>query len=118
MSTHSTITMKHADGTYTQVYCHYDGYMSRVGRILMEHYQNPAKIEALVNLGDLSSLAPELADCVAYHRDRGEIMYKLRFRDALDFDQSKTREEYNYLWTTETGWTCEDDDGTFLRMTA
>lgn len=65
------------------IYCHWDGYPENNGRILQESYQDPDKIRALVDLGDLSSLGKEIGtrcdfrnppkgQCVAYSRDRGE----------------------------------------------
>lgn len=87
MATHCTIAMKRDDGRYISIYCHSDGYLDYTGAILNEHYSDPAKVEKLINLGDISILAPEVeppADAVhnfdlrlrnvtvAYHRDRGE----------------------------------------------
>ena len=48
MSTRSTIAIELADGTVKQVYCHSDGYLSYNGRILFEHYSDPAKLEELI----------------------------------------------------------------------
>jgi len=77
--------MVNEDGSITSVYCHWDGYPSHNGLILLESYQDPAKIKALITLGDLSSLGPNIAPegdvvhtfndpadgvCVFYGRDR------------------------------------------------
>ena len=32
MGTRSTIALEFADGTVGQVYCHWDGYLSKIGR--------------------------------------------------------------------------------------
>jgi hypothetical protein len=56
MSTHSAIARKNKDGSYTGIYCHWDGYPSNNGNLLLEHYQNDEKIDALIALGDISSL--------------------------------------------------------------
>jgi len=47
--------------TITSIYCHYDGYVvGGVGATLQEHYQDPDKVRALMDLGDISSLGEEI----------------------------------------------------------
>lgn len=60
MSTRSWIGRQAADGSVTYIYAHWDGYPAHNGRILVESYTDPAKIDALLALGDLSVLGPEL----------------------------------------------------------
>ena len=83
MSTRSNIARENPDGSYDCVYCHWDGYPSHNGAILLEPYSDPAKLGALLGLGNLSSLGPEIGDahdfeagregvCTFYGRDRGE----------------------------------------------
>lgn len=86
MSTRSRIGIENIGGAVTSIYCHFDGYPDGVGRILQTEYQNRAKVEDLIALGDISVLCPELhpqkheihtfsrpqKKCtIAYHRDRG-----------------------------------------------
>ena len=86
MSTRSAIIEKTETG-YRGIYCHNDGYLSYNGRILFDHYQDAAKVSALIDLGDISSLGERVAPIgehsfdyskreegttVAYSRDRGE----------------------------------------------
>ena len=56
MATRSTIALEFADGTVEQVYCHWDGYLSHNGQILLKHYSNPFILRDLIDLGDISSL--------------------------------------------------------------
>jgi hypothetical protein len=87
VSTRSAIIEKTADGTYRGVYCHFDGYPAGVGKTLLNHYQDAAKVSALIDLGEISQLdirvAPEAGEAhsfnrpakgvtTAYGRDRGE----------------------------------------------
>jgi hypothetical protein len=72
MSTRSAILEELPDGTYRGIYCHFDGYLDGVGRILKKHYQNPKKVRQLLNLGDISALASSPSSTPAYARDRGE----------------------------------------------
>ena len=59
MATRSTIAVEHADGTVSQVYCHWDGYLTHNGQILLDHYDTQEKAEQLVSLGSISSLRPK-----------------------------------------------------------
>lgn len=56
MSTRCRIGLEKADKTIKSIYCHFDGYPEGVGKTLKEHYNNPADIEKLLELGDISSL--------------------------------------------------------------
>lgn len=47
------------NGAVKSVYCHWDGYLSHNGKILLEHYDE-AKSRTLVDLGDISSLRQDI----------------------------------------------------------
>jgi len=86
MATRSHIGVRNLDGTVDYIYCHFDGYPEHNGRILTKHYTDMDKVNALMKLGDLSILAPEIGEkqdfddrtthnenwCLAYGRDRNE----------------------------------------------
>jgi hypothetical protein len=87
MGTRSFNIIANPKGDFTGAYCHWDGYPSHNGRLLLEHYSTKGKARELIRLGTLSSLGkrakpinPDLHsfDCkesdttVAYGRDRGE----------------------------------------------
>jgi hypothetical protein len=101
------------DGSITGIYCHFDGYLSYVGRILAEHYTDAAKVDALMALGDLSALGEEIGEkhdfrncpkgqCNAYGRDRGE-----RNVDARTFETMRAfADDYEYAYLFVDGaWT-------------
>ena len=116
MSTNARIGIENEDGSVTSVYTHFDGYPSHHAPILAEHYSEPEKLRALLALGDLSVLAPELGSkhdfdthskdapddwCLFYGRDRGEtdIDSKTHPIDAWpDYGQ-----RYEYLLRAD-GW--------------
>ena len=56
MSTRCMIGIKSADGTVQAVYCHHDGYLNGVGRVLLAYYRDERKIRQLMELGNISSL--------------------------------------------------------------
>jgi hypothetical protein len=85
MSTRSRIGIELENGKVQSVYCHFDGYVDGVGKVLINHYTDIEKIRKMIFLGDMSSLA-ESVECpeghsyenrkegfsVFYGRDRGE----------------------------------------------
>ena len=56
MATRSYIGKELETGEIRLVYCHWNGYPSNNGKILLEHYTKEEKIDKLLDLGDLSSL--------------------------------------------------------------
>lgn len=87
MSTRSRIGYVLPSGKVKHVFCHWDGYPSWNGRILMENYNSPKKARNLVGLGSICFLDKEIAQdpdggvhdldkhqenvTVVYHRDGG-----------------------------------------------
>ena len=123
MATRSTIALEYADGTVHKVYCHWDGYLDNNGRILFDSYQDPFKVQRLMDLGDISSLGPEIGDqhsfdiphkygtpeyqaeaerrqgiTTFYGRDRGEEGTECRvYKNYEDYRANCQFEEYNYI---------------------
>lgn len=109
MATRSTIAVLNTDGTVTACYVHFDGYIDHNGHILKDNYTDPEKIQALMALGSLSILAPEIGEkqdfdattsrdwCLAYGRDRGESDVDAQHHVSVA-DWLSQGEEYNYLW--------------------
>lgn len=121
MATRSTIALEFADGTVEQVYCHWDGYLSNNGQILLKHYSDPFKLQRLIDLGAISSLGPEIGEkqdfdkrdthndnwSLIYARDRGEDLVKHKFKDFEDYKANAQSEEYNYILRTDGKWYVE-----------
>ena len=89
MSTRSYIAKQIGENQYKTIYCHSDGYLTHNGAMLFDHYSNADKLDELLNLGDISYLAPNIYPdpskphsfkyderqdgvIVAYGRDRGD----------------------------------------------
>jgi hypothetical protein len=123
MATRSRIGIMNTDGTIESVYCHFDGYLTGVGRILYEHYKDEDKVRELINLGDMSSLGTttefnikhitmtfaEYANLPKeerekytkdYHRWRGEKIAIAKSKNETEFLELsiKTDAEYAYLF--------------------
>ena len=122
MATRSTIAMEQPDGRVMQVYCHWDGYIDNNGKILFNHYQDKAKVLALMLLGQISSLRQEIGQAhsfdaryteedqrnewtVAYGRDRGETNVDANvFKDFDDYVANHQYEEYEYIYRNDGNW--------------
>ena len=100
MGTRSAIGYKLPNGKIRAKYCHWDGYVEGgVGQTLQESYQDAVKIGLMVELGDMSTLAAEIANCSFYGRDRGDT--DVDAQDYDDFDDFTTSFEgcdYFYVW--------------------
>ncbi len=146
MATRSTIALEFADGTIGQVYAHWDGYLSHNGRILVESYSDPFKLQQLIDLGGVSTLGAEIGVkhpfdnpgrfndpeyleykakygnmCKFYGRDRGETeMEATYFKDFSDYVANCQREEFDYILRNIDGvatwFVSEDRDFTMLTL--
>lgn len=111
MATRSNIGILNSNGTINSIYCHWDGYPSNNGKILLEYYQDTEKIKKLINGGDISYLGEEISgdknhtfdnpssnQTVFYTRDRGENT-PFKVTPLKSFHQ----EEFSYYWDG-TNW--------------
>jgi hypothetical protein len=119
MGTRSAIGYKLPNGKIRAKYCHWDGYVEGgVGQTLQESYQAAFKIGRMVELGDMSTLAAEIDDCVFYGRDRGDSPRDVDAQDYDDFDDFTTWFEgceYFYVWNG-TEWLVSQGDLVFSRV--
>lgn len=97
MSTRSTIALEHADGTVEQVYCHYDGYISHNGKILLEQYSDPFKLRDLIDCGDMATFGEPFAA-------RGEELIVRRYKNVDEYFDECQQEEYDYILRTDGKW--------------
>lgn len=125
MGTRSDIIVKLSTGQWKRVYCHWDGYLSHNGKILFEHYNSQEQAEALVEHGDLSSLAencskpdghtfdsPVKGYCVYYGRDRGESDAMGRVGTSIQevWPPEDTWTEFTYVWNGKKWGVSDPDD--------
>ena len=117
MSTNSTISLLNDDGTVTSVYCHWDGYPTHNGRLLVDHYNNPEIIRQLLAHGSMSILGKNIGEqhdfndndpnvCTFYHRDRDEDLEVHTFGDIDSFikaiQSDSYGQQYNYIFKNGT----------------
>ena len=106
MATRSTIALEYADGTVGQIYCHWDGYLSNNGKILLENYTDPFKVRELLDNGDMSSLSEDVDGC-SFYKERGEDCPQRMYKDYAEFRREAQGEEYNYILRKDGNWYVE-----------
>lgn len=142
MATRSTISIKEGNKIKT-IYCHWDGYPSNNGAILLQHYSDPNKVNQLINLGDISSLRKnieptekgvistwkngefltiETSEPHSFDKPHDDVVIAyIRDRgekdcEAREYDKITEEEEYNYLF--EDGkWYLINDDKSLIELT-
>ena len=116
MATRSFIGILNKDDSVDYIYCHWDGYVAGVGKVLQEHYTSEKKIDKLLALGDISSLGPKIGRkhafdnydiardngwTTAYGRDRGEDCVDPHIHEGPKKWMNDRRGngcEYAYIW--------------------
>ena len=71
MGHRNSIAIK-SDKGVRSIYCQWGGFPEENGATLIEHYRTADKINALLDLGDLTELDITPERSVAYHRDRND----------------------------------------------
>lgn len=120
MGTRSNIGILNKDGSKEFVYCHWDGYPSNNGKLLLRFYNSEDAARGLIALGGMSSLRgsiiaegphsydkPDPNVTVYYHRDRGEPWEDNKPMTVAHGDVNEhSWEEWVYLWDVSKGfWT-------------
>ena len=113
MATRGTIAVVHPNGTVSQIYTHWDSYITNNGELLYRNYNSYELANELLLAGDISILgshcipktpthtfdSPE-ADCTVYYsRDRGDDECEPRqFASIEEYLRNGQFQEYNYLF--------------------
>jgi hypothetical protein len=100
MATRSNIGALQNDGTIKVIYCHWDGYPEGAGATLTEHYTDPAKVEALLNLGDISSLRATIEETEAesYAKRGVEGVQTQTYQDENEWLELSKNSDVEYLY--------------------
>jgi len=90
--------------TVKYIYCHFDGYPRHNGKLLLQNYTDPAVIDELIELGDMSSLNENIEMCSYYGRDRKEKGCDYRTAQSLsEFEKLLDYVDYLYYFS-EGNW--------------
>jgi hypothetical protein len=117
MSTRSTIALEFADGSVSQVYCHFDGYLEGVGADLQSGYTDPFRLQALIDEGDMSCIGEPYT---ALGEDYEDVAPR-RFQSFDEYVAECQQEEYDYILRNFDGkatWfvRCYDTDGEWVTI--
>lgn len=119
MATRSAIAKQLGQNKYKAIYCHWDGYPEGVGACLFRDYNTPERVDALLKLGDLSSLhskleptkgsghsfdTPEKDVTIAYGRDRREKNVEAQILNSIDEIKKRYDCDYIYIFTLDNEW--------------
>lgn len=103
MATRAYIGILTEEKEVQYIYLHFDG--DSAFSTLIRHYNTKEKAQALIDMGDCSSLGKTLKESVFYHRDRKEPIGKHKeWSERLFFRQREV--PYTYLFNPiEGAWT-------------
>ena len=119
MGTHCYIAKEVGSHQYRAIFCQLDGYLEEVGATLAGYYDTEERVDKLLDLGDIYSLAPKLDPdpnrpheflnrqegvTTAFGRDYGETE-----QDAIDTTIEELLEndpgcEFLYVFYPNEGW--------------
>ena len=103
MSTRSNIGLKKKDGTVEVIYCHWDGYLSGNGQILLDNYELD-EVREILSRGDMSSLGESPDGCHFYNGgEEGEARSYNSLEEYFDAIKDDIFMEYAYIYDEETG---------------
>lgn len=109
MGSRAYIAMVEPDGSGRFVYLGHGCYPNDAGQILLEHYQDPDLVDAMIGLGTMDSLGPTLGESLYGNRDNGEDWDYCRpatFKGGTDLFFGTPYipgPEWLYCWTPD-GW--------------
>ena len=131
MATRSVIAKLDNKGAKA-IYCHSDGYLEHVGRVLDGHYRDESKVDELLAHGDVSSLNENIGEklpfndymlfhekkqCRFYGRDRGEQHRHFDFLDSeldlIKFAKNSCDAEYVYMFAYGCWYVYTIEDNTY-----
>jgi len=101
MGTASMIGIYNDDGSVTATYCHYDGYLSYNGQLLVQSYNTPEAAKAVANAGYISGLTADLDHDLraAVHNDEPKVYNSVK--TFLKCGDRHAGADYLYLFDGE-----------------
>ena len=115
MATRGRVGLELADGSILSIYNHFDSYPEFLGVKLVENFNTREKVEALVDLGDISALWTNLGWNNETLPETGPLPYSSRGEDCPprldatlidDYLLGENNEEYHYIFTRNNQWVC------------
>ena len=120
MGTRSYIARQIGDDQYLTIFCHFNGFPEENGAMLVQHYNTPERVDALLALGDLYYLREKVAPApgaphnhdnaqpgvtIAYQRDEGCTGCDAAIKNLEDInDPGLEGIEYTYIFSLDGQW--------------
>ena len=128
MSTNSNIAIEIKPGIAKMIYCHWDGYPSHNGKILLNHWSDRQKLMTMIEEGDVSNIAENLGtqhdfrycpvdECNFYRRDRKEYRPENKASDISLEHFADFALEYFYYLDLDGVWHYSDHGKPFKVLT-
>lgn len=102
MSTRSNIGIKNRDGSVDVVYCHWDGYLSYNGQILLDSWKLEEDIKSLIASGNMSGLGENLDSCKFYDGEDESFTSYNSLEEYYDAVKDDIFIEYAYIYDTDS----------------
>ena len=109
MATRGNIAKVDRNGNGRYIYLGHASHPIDSGQILLEHYQDPDKVDALLDLGSIPYVEPDLNDIMPYYEDEPHEWDHCRpaqfsgGTDAFFLEPWLLAPEWLYCWTPD-GW--------------
>lgn len=97
MATRSYILVQNSDQTISGVYCHFDGYINGVGKVLLEHYNDEEKAKKLISKGGFEALQEDF-NKIQHYPDSPILHFKDKTQ-LLEEAKQNLSIEYFYLFS-------------------
>lgn len=120
MGTRSYIAKQIGNGQFLTIFCHFNGYPEENGAMLVQHYNTPEQIDALLALGDLYYLREKIDPdpgiphdhdnaqpgvTIAYHRDEGWSDCEATIKTLEEInDPGLDGIEFTYIFSKNGQW--------------
>jgi hypothetical protein len=92
-------------GVIHAVYCHWDGYVTNNGALLLEHFNSLRIASELIKGGSISSLGPGLDKTQFHHRDmEREMVPASEYGTREEFIEDSNGLEYLYILNQNDAW--------------
>jgi len=93
------------------VYCHWDGYVTNNGALLLKYFDSLPSAVALIKGGSISSLGEGIDKTEFHHRDMGrEMVPASEYGTREEFIEDSNGLEYLYILNQNDAWEVFDMD--------
>ena len=94
---------------YYRVVLNYDGYPKRTGKTLLKYYKKLHQVRQLMNLGEISELAPSTDECITYSDNQYDPKKGFTKLDSIYAWARFHYIDYIYVYENQTWYCCKVD---------